>query len=143
MKSKECITPDKFYSTEDEKTKLNWFLFEFASELESKIRTPLRKRLMKKKVGRERIAEFCVFYSKGMKQEILDRVSGRTENVSLSYQPIEEFFPELNDKLVDQLLTAACGAWESITDACANCPTRCISERDRRAYMFDDPFYYK
>ena len=99
--------------------------------------------MKKKKVGQKRIVEFCVFYSKGMKQEILDRVSGQTENVALSYHPIEEFFPELNDKLVDQLLKAACGAWESITDACASCPTRCISERDMRAHMFDDPSYYE
>ena len=28
------ISPDRFYSKEKEKTKLNWFLFEFALELE-------------------------------------------------------------------------------------------------------------
>jgi hypothetical protein len=143
MKSDSFITPDKFYSTEDEKTKLNWFLFEYAAELESKIKTPLRKRLKKKKVDSQKIAEFCVFYSKSMKQKILDRVSGKTENMTLSYNPIEEFFPRLTDKLIDQLLTAACDAWESLTEMCVKCPARCISERDRKSHMFDDPFYYE
>jgi len=82
---------------------------------------------------------FCIFYSKQMKQEILDKLAGKTENVALSYYAIEKFFPKLSDKLVDNLLTSVFGAWESITSMCVECPTRSISERDRKAPMFDDP----
>ncbi len=141
MKKKSFITPDKFYSKEDEKTKLNWFLFEYAEELESKIKVPLRKRLKKKRIDDEKIAEFCVFFSKGMKQNIMDQVSGKTQNVSLSHETVEEFFPEIGDKLVDQLLSAAANAWDSLLDVCESCPARCISERDRKSRMFDDAFY--
>jgi hypothetical protein len=78
-----------------------------------------------------------------MKTEILDKLSGKIENVSLSYHAIEDFFPHLNDKLVDDLLTSAFDAWDSITSMCVICPTRCISEKDNKAPMFDDPMYYE
>jgi uncharacterized cysteine cluster protein YcgN (CxxCxxCC family) len=40
---------------------------------------------------------------------------------------------------VDRLLTHAAEAWNTLTEGCGECPTRCISERDQRAPMFDDP----
>ena len=137
------ITPADFYSSEMDKTKINWFLFEYAAEFDSKIKKPLRTKLKRKKIGNKKIAKLCIHYAKHMKEETLDKLSGKTENVSLSYQPIEDFFPFLNDKLVDKLLTVAGEAWESITAMCVNCPTRCISEKDQKAPMFDDPFYYE
>ena len=137
------ITPAAFYTNEKDKIKLNWFLFEYAAELDSHIKRSLRKRLKRKNIGNRKIAEFCIYYSKEMKGEILDKLSGRTENVSLSYHAIEEFFPHLNDKLVNDLLTSAFDAWDSITSMCVKCPTRCISEKDNKAPMFDDPMYYE
>ena len=137
------ITPAAFYTNEREKIKLNWFLFEFAAEFDSQVKRPLRKRLKKKDIDDKKIAELCIHYSKQMKGEILDKLSGRIENVSLSYHAIEEFFPSLSDKLVDDLLTSAFNAWDSITSMCVKCPTRCISEKEQKAPMFDDPFYYE
>ena len=137
------ITPADFYTNEKDKIKINWFLFEYAAELDSHIKRPLRKRLKRKNIGNRKIAEFCIYYSKEMKAEILDKLSGRIENVSLSYHAIEDFFPHLNDKLVDDLLTSAFDAWDSITSMCVKCPTRCISEKDYKAPMFDDPMYYE
>ena len=137
------ITPADFFSSETDKTKINWFLFEYAAEFDYKIKKTLRTKLKRKKIGNKQIAEFCIHYAKHMKKEILDKLSGNVENVSLSYQPIEDFFPLLHDKLVDKLLTAAGEAWESITSMCVNCPTRCISEKDQKAPMFDDLFYYE
>jgi hypothetical protein len=137
------ITPADFYSNEMEKTKLNWFLFEYAAEFDSHIKRSLRKKLKRKNIDNRKIAELCIYYAKQMKREILDKLSGKTENVSLSYQAIEDFFPKLNDKLVDELLTSACNAWDSLTSMCVSCPTRCISEKDQKAPMFDDLFYYE
>jgi len=39
------ITPAAFYTNKKDKIKLNWFLFEYAAELDSHIERPLRKRL--------------------------------------------------------------------------------------------------
>ncbi len=137
------ITPAAFYTNEKDKIKLNWFLFEYAAELDSHIERPLRKRLKRKNIDNRKIAEFCIYYSKQMKGEILDKLSGRIENVSLSYHAIEAFFPRLDDRLVDDLLTSAFDAWDSITSMCVKCPSRCISEKDNKAPMFDDPMYYE
>ena len=135
------ISPADFYSTDSEKTKLNWFLFEFAAEIQSQIGKPLKKRLQKAGVGDEALAAFCIYYSKKMKSNILQQVEGRQENIHHSYLTIEQYFSFLSDRLIDDLLTAVGNAWDEQTDMCVVCPTRCISEKDRRADMFDDPDY--
>jgi len=142
-KTVSLVTPSAFYSNEEDKIKLNWFLFEYAAEFEVHIKNWLRKKLKKKKIDDQKIADLCIHYALHMKPEILDKLSGRIENVGLSYEPIEIFLPNLSDKLVDDLLTSACNAWESITSVCVECPIRCISEKERKAPMFDDPIYYE
>lgn len=137
------ITPAAFFTNESDKTKLNWFLFEYAAEFNSHIKSNLRKKLRQKNIDDKKIAELCAHFALSMKGKILDKLSGKTENVSISYHAIEEYLPNLSDKLVDNLLTAAFAAWDSITSMCVNCPTRCISEKDQKAPMFDDPIYYE
>lgn len=137
------ITPDQFYSKEREKTKLNWFCFEYALELEKSIKAArgLRSKLSRKGVDAAQVSGFCVDYSKHMKEEVLLQVSGRIPQVRIRYEPIERFFPQIGDALVDQLLAAAAKAWDSHLGCCVVCPTRCISEKEQRATMFDDPLY--
>ncbi len=137
------VTPSAFYSNERDKTKLNWFLFEYAAEFNSHIKRHLRKKLRRKKIDDEKLAALCIPYALQTKEEILDKLSGSVENVSLSYYAMEEFFPDLSDQLVDDLLTSAFSAWDAITEMCVMCPTRCISEKEKKAPMFDDPLYYE
>jgi hypothetical protein len=139
------ITPDRFFSNDKEKTKLNWFLFELALEIERYIAKERRLtiQLRRKGVDDDRVRDFCVHYAKHMKKEILDKLAGRTASVGLGYLEIERFFPQVGDRLVDRLLTVVGKAWDSQTEACVVCPTRCISERDKRAPMFDDPDYWE
>jgi hypothetical protein len=85
----------------------------------------------------------CVHYAKQMKGQILDRLAGRTLQVRVGYEEIDAFFPEIGDRLVDQVLTVIAKAWDSQMEACVVCPTRCISERNERAPMFDDPSYWE
>jgi hypothetical protein len=137
------ISPTDFFSSDSEKTKLNWFFFEYAAAIQSKIERSLRKRLERKGVKENDIAEFCIYYAKQIEQPILDKLSGEAADMVLSYHPIEAFFPFLSDKLADALLTLAGKTWEGLLEMCAQCPTRCISEKEEKAPMFDDPFYYE
>jgi hypothetical protein len=139
------IQPSDFLTCDEDKTKLNWFLFEFALELESFITKDrsLRSKLSIKGISDHQIGRFCIHYAKHMKSHILDRVSNQTSNIRIGYEPIEAFFPKLSDRLVDRLLTVIGKAWESQTDLCVACPTRCISEKDEKALMFDDQTYYE
>jgi len=138
------ISPSHFFTTDQEKTKLNWFLFEYARELESFIRRdkPLCNKLNKKAISRNVIAGFCIRYSKQMQPQILDRVEGRTDTVRMDHDAIAVHFPQLDDALVDRLLTVAAAAWDSQTEACCACPVRCISERDQLCPLFDDPEHW-
>ena len=139
------ITPADFFSTDQEKIKLNWFLFEYALECEAFIRRDkkLRSRLGRKEVDDRAIASFCIHHAKQMRNEILDRVSDRIANIHIGYEGIESYFPQIGDELVDRLLTKVAEAWDSQTGACVECPTRCISEKDKRAPMFDDRWYWE
>ena len=103
----------------------------------------LKTRLNRKGVDDKALAGFCVHYAKQMKGQVLDRVSGKTANVRIDYEEIEAMLPTVGDRLVDQLLTKAAEAWDSQVDACCTCATRCISEKEQRCTMFDDPDYYK
>lgn len=137
------ISPDAFYNSETEKTKLNWFLFEYALEYEAHIYEDkkLHTRLDRKGVDDRAIAEFCIQYAKQMNGQILARVLHKIGNIEFGYRSIEAYFPHIGDELVNSLLTAAAKAWDSLTGRCVSCPTRCISERDRKATMFNGPFY--
>jgi len=140
---KQAIEPRDFFSTAKEKIKLNWFLFEYALECQSFIRRDkkLCSRLKRKGIDDQAINSFCTHYSKLMRKQILKRISGKTSMVRVGYEGIESYFPRLGDELVDCLLTRVAEAWDSQTGACVSCPTRCISEKDEYAPMFDDPFY--
>jgi hypothetical protein len=142
---KRGISPYNFFSVDADKTKINWFLFEFARELEHFIakEKQLTMQLHGKGVSRIQIENFCIHYAKHIKGEILDKLAGKTVKVKFGYERIEAFFPKIGDRLVDRLLTVAAKAWDSQTKSCILCPTRCISEKDERAQMFDDPYYWK
>jgi len=139
--NRHLIRVEDFYSCEEEKTKFNWFCYEYALELEHTINEGLRRKLQEKGITEIDIAYFCTHYAKHMKGAILERLFGKTRGVNISYYEIERFFPTIGDKLVDELLTAVAKAWDTQIAACIQCPTRCISEKDYKAPMFDDPYY--
>ena len=88
------VSPGNFFSTDAEKTKLNWFLFEFAREIESIIgrEKRLKRQLHRKGADDSRIGDFCVHYAKHMKGQILDKLAGRMPQVRFGYEEIEAFF---------------------------------------------------
>jgi len=133
------VKPTAFYSKGSEKTKLNWFCYEYAAEIVSHIDASLQKRLNRKGVTDQRIVDFAVHFSKHMRTVGMQKLGGECDRVPMSYQDIERFFPQLDDKLVDHLLTVAARAWDDLLELCSSCPTRCISERDQLTTWFDAP----
>ncbi len=136
------VKPEDFYRSDAEKTKLNWLLYEYALEMESGIlhdRELVADLRAEAGVDGDAIARVCVAYAKSLRREILDRLENRNEAIRIGYEPLEKALPEATDDLVDRLLNHAAEAWDSLVEACAECPTRCASERDAPAPMFDDP----
>jgi hypothetical protein len=137
------ISPTDFFAGDAEKTKINWLCFEYAAQLQTIIATSLKKKLKRIGIGEADIARFCIHYSKTMKEQILRMSAGEFRAVHLSPHPIKRFFPSLNDKLVNDLLNAAHSARDELTQICVVCPVKCISDKNGRAKMFDDPDYYE
>lgn len=135
------IKMTSFYSRESEKTKLNWFCYEIALSIELDIRRNLGKQLKKYKIDDKAIAEFSIYYSKIMKEIVLQKLSGKIKTVIHSNEPIESYFPKLNDKMINKMLAVISKAWEEQLDFCVLCPIRCLSEKEKYSPMFDNDFY--
>jgi hypothetical protein len=133
------VKPTAFYSNDSEKTKLNWFCYEYASEIVSHVDAYLQKRLNRKGVTDQRLVDFAVYFSRHMKVVAMQKLSGEFDRVPMNYQDVERFLPQLDDRLVDDLLTVVARAWDDLLELCSSCPTRCISERDQVTPWFDAP----
>jgi hypothetical protein len=91
----------------------------------------------RKSYGDRNIALFCAHYAKHMKQSIFERLEGKTEATIFYEEYITDFYPKLEPGQVGLLMDAAEKAWDSHLSACEACPTRCISEKDDKCFMFD------
>jgi len=128
-----------FYMFESEKVKLNWFLYEYACTLFDHIKHTRKKALTKWKSQRseEQLAEFCAYFSKRMRQSVLNRLSGLTEETEGDEEYICDYC-HTNTHLENvAILDAADKAWEKLLDICVVCPNRCVSERYERCEFFD------
>jgi hypothetical protein len=132
------IKPTSIYSSESEKTKLNWFCYELSVGIYDDMKEDIGKQLKKHKIGDEVLAVFSIYISKNMKEIILQKISGRIEKVYFSYEMIRSYFPNLDDKFIDKMLDSISETWDKQLSFCEICPTRCISEKDAYCTMFND-----
>ena len=135
------IKPTSFYSSEHEKTKLNWFCFEISVAIFDGIKKDHGRRLKKHKIDDEGIAEFSIYIAKKMKDIVLQKLAGKIDTVYISYEMVELYFPTFNDRLVNKMLDTISKVWDEQLSICGICPTRCISEKDVYCIMFDDEDY--
>jgi len=132
------IKPTSFYSSEHEKTKLNWFCYDLSVGIFDEIEINLGKQLKKYKIDDKAIAEFSISISKKMKDIVLQKLAGKIDNVYFSYEMVELYFPTVNDRMVNKILDTISKAWDEQLSFCGICPTRCISEKESYCTMFDD-----
>ena len=137
------VRPNSFYSNESEKIKLNWFCYEFSITIYDNMKKEIGSRLEKQKISDEALAEFSVYYSKEMKDMILQQLSGKIKMVCISYEPIESYFPDLDAGLINKMTDVTSDAWDEMLSICEVCPNRCISEKDAYCTLFDDKFLFQ
>ena len=89
------------------------------------------------------LAEFSVYYSKEMKNQVLQQLSGKIKNVCISYEPIESYFPYLGAGLINKMTDIISDSWDEMLSFCEICPNRCISEKDSYCALFDDKFLFE
>ena len=102
------------------------------------MREDLGYRLKRHKISEEVLADFSICTSKKLKDIILRQLSGKDKQVCISYELIESYFPDLDDRLVNKMLDVLSKAWDEELSLCEVCPNRCISEKDEYCTMFDD-----
>jgi hypothetical protein len=137
-KALDMIKPTSFYSNDGEKIKLNWFCYEFSMAIYDNMIKDIGSRLKRQTIRDEALAEFSIYYSKGMKDAILQRLSGKIEAICISYVPIMSYFPNLNDGLINKMTDIVSDAWDETLRFCEVCPNRCISEKDAYCTLFDE-----
>ena len=108
------ISPTSFYSSQDDKIKLNWFCYELTLSIYD-----------------------------SMKDEVLRQLSAEIEKVCISYEPVESFFPDIGDDMVNKMTDAISYAWDYMLSICEVCPNRCISEKDVFCTLFDEKHLFE
>ena len=102
------------------------------------MRDDLGYRLKRHKISEEVLADFSICTSKKLKDVILRQLSGKDKKVCISYELIESYFPDLDDRLINKMLDVLSKAWDENLSFCEICPNRCISEKDEYCPLFDD-----
>lgn len=140
--SRVTISAKKFYNAPDQKTKLNWFTYEIALSFQSELHDPSLVAVCKRhKITEQQIATFCIHYAKHMKKVILSFLRGEIPLIEIPYEPVYAMWPSLSEDELIAIQDHLDKAWDTQLDSCVNCPSRCISEKERLCAMFDDPDY--
>ena len=137
MKFDPPIKAEWFYANEREKTKINWFCFEYALEFYTFIMDSKSLRGYRNKNSPEQIAAFCTYFSKRMKKSVYDRLAKLTSAVIIDEEYIADYYPQNPQRENLVFIDVAGQAWDSLLSVCETCPVRCISEREEKSTFFD------
>jgi hypothetical protein len=127
-----------FYKDDGDKIKQNWFLYEYANILFTKIMKSPKLAPYKKKHSKDNIIEFCVYFSKRLRRSIAHASEKRTSGVTINGRYIYEFYPNNSYTQTQRLLDAAGEAWDEHIQACVACPNLCLTDGFERTHMFDN-----
>lgn len=131
------IKPEWFYKNESEKTKINWFCFEYALEFYTFIMGSNALQKYRRRNSREQIASFCAHFSKRMKKSLYDQLANITSAVIIDEEYVAEYYPQNTRRQNLIFIQLAEEAWDQLLSGCEICPVRCISEHNKRSRFFD------
>lgn len=139
MRSEQLIPASWFYVDESEKTKFNWFVYEYALSLFERIESSREKTLKrwKGKLSDTQLAEFCAYYAKRMKQSTYDRITGKTNGIMSEDVYVSDYCHTNTIRENAAINAIGNAAWEALVIRCVECPTRCLIERHVRCELFD------
>jgi len=135
-----CNTPiqmEWFYNVEGEKTKLNWFLLEFALAYYESIRGSETLDLYREWYDEEQVAQFCAYYSRRLKKSLLNCLRGRTKSVVFYREYVDDFYPQHKDLTNYMLHSLAKCSYDNML-SCEHCPQRCLVDYKAKSPQFDE-----
>lgn len=136
--SSDKVAADNFYKDGGDKTKQNWFLYEFSNVLFSKIEQSGELAPYRKKHSEENISAFCVYLSKRLRQSINNVEKKMASSVTINGRYVYEFYPGNTYAQTQKLLEVACEAWDEHLLVCSACPNQCLTEGFELTNMFDN-----
>ena len=86
------VAADNFYKDKGDQIKQNWFLYEYANILFSKIGENPALAGYRKKHSEDDITAFCVYFSKRLRQSISNVQRKRVASVMIDAKYIYEFY---------------------------------------------------
>ena len=140
MKSEELIPTSWFYRKDDEKIKLNWFLYEYACSFFEHLENDNTKRIKdwKAKHTDKQIAEFCAYYAKRMSESYLNHLETGSNTVRI-YENYFTDYCHANTMRENQALAKVGGiAWNDLMECCNVCPVNCIGGLEEYCEFFDE-----
>jgi len=132
------IRVEWFYYIEGNKTKLNWFLFEFSLEYYDAINKSAGLEDYRNQYGEQYIAQFCAYLARRMKESLLNELRGRTKRVIFYERYISDFYPNHGSELDYALNQLAMDAFETVQSRCDECPQRCLFDYMAISSYFDE-----
>jgi hypothetical protein len=102
MKLDSPIKAEWFYKDESEKTKINWFSFEYALEFYTFIMKSEALRKYRARYSSAEIAAFCAYFAKKMKKSVYDWLAGTTSAVIIDEEYIVDYYPKNTQRGVCQ-----------------------------------------
>ena len=131
------VAANHFYKDRGDKTLQNWFLYEYANVLFSKIKESPKLSAYRRRHGDGDITAFCVYFSKRLRRSIARKNENKTPRVEIDGRYVYEFYPENTYAQTQRLLDAAGEAWEEQLMACNACPNPCLTDGFEITGMFD------
>jgi hypothetical protein len=131
------VKAEQYYKDDGDKTKLNWFCYEYANNLYMEISASKKLTKYRDSHSEKEIAAFCTYFSKRMRKSIHDTQIGRTKNIAIDAMYVYEFYPKNSTSQTQSLLEAAVSAWKEQILSCNGCSTRCLDDGYEICGMFD------
>jgi hypothetical protein len=132
------VAAGNFYKDDGDKTKGNWFLYEYSNILFTKIDESAELSRYKRRHDKEDISAFCTYFSKRLRWSIFNAHTRKTEGVVIDARYVYEFYPENSRAQTQRLLEVAISAWSEHLMVCTNCPNQCLKDGYERTDMFDN-----
>ena len=140
MKVESLISASWFYTSDSQKIKANWFLYEYACKMYEHIEAYKKKGLAKWKAQRsdENIAEFCAYFAKRMRRNMHSRHAVVTEeDIITADEFIHDYCHTNTRRETEALADIGEAAWLELLESCRVCPTGCLSEMRAYCELFD------
>lgn len=131
-------SPREFYSTPEEKNKLNWFSFELADCLFEALGRADRK-LARHLQSLPAVSGFAVAVAKHLRATIHGRKSMQLDRTDFPRDLIVQHFPNLPHQHHERVIDTLAAAWDAHIDHCLDCSQACIHDGLSPCPYFDEP----